>query len=219
VLSVGTNNQSTTFDGIIEDSTDPAFYGSLKKVGNGRLILTNANTYHDGTTVESGVLLANNLQVGGSATGAGTVFVTGGTFGGAGSVAGRVLVGTGSGSGATLAPGKSGVKPGTLTIQRRLILEADATYRVTLDSRTSSADKVAAFGASIREASILFNDIGTSVTPIGTVFTLIDNTASTPITGAFINLADGTTVIVGANTFQASYSGGDGNDLTLTVVP
>jgi len=54
--------------------------------------------------------------------------------------------------------------------------------------------------------------------PPGTVFTVIDNTAATPIAGTFNNLADGSTFTAGSNTFQASY-GGDGNDLTLTVVP
>ncbi len=53
----------------------------------------------------------------------------------------------------------------------------------------------------------------------GTVFTVFDNTAATPIAGTFSNLADGSTIRVGTNTFQANYEGGDGNDLTLTVVP
>ncbi len=53
----------------------------------------------------------------------------------------------------------------------------------------------------------------------GTVFTAISNTAATPIAGAFANLPDGSTFTVGRNTYQVSYSGGDGNDLTLTVVP
>ena len=35
----------------------------------------------------------------------------------------------------------------------------------------------------------------------------------------FSNLADGSTVTLGINKLQVSYSGGDGNDLTLTVVP
>ena len=34
----------------------------------------------------------------------------------------------------------------------------------------------------------------------------------------FSNLADGGTIVAGSNTFQADYEGGDGNDLTLTVV-
>jgi hypothetical protein len=39
------------------------------------------------------------------------------------------------------------------------------------------------------------------------------------IAGVFANVADGGTVTVGNNTFQANYKGGDGNDMTFTVVP
>jgi hypothetical protein len=37
--------------------------------------------------------------------------------------------------------------------------------------------------------------------------------------GTFANLADASTITIGSNTFRADYEGGDGNDLTLTVVP
>jgi hypothetical protein len=53
----------------------------------------------------------------------------------------------------------------------------------------------------------------------GASFTVISNTASTPISGTFANLADGAILTVGNTKLQASYEGGDGNDLTLTVVP
>jgi hypothetical protein len=53
----------------------------------------------------------------------------------------------------------------------------------------------------------------------GTEFTIINNTAATEINGAFDNLPDGSTLIIGSNTYEVSYEGGDGNDLTLTVVP
>jgi hypothetical protein len=53
----------------------------------------------------------------------------------------------------------------------------------------------------------------------GKVATVINKTADTPINGAFANLPDGAVVNVNGNNLQASYSGGDGNDLTLTVVP
>ncbi len=59
----------------------------------------------------------------------------------------------------------------------------------------------------------------TGIISTGTVFTLIDNTGAMPVNGAFSNLPDGSTISVGSNTFQANYEGGDGNDLTLTVVP
>jgi fluoride exporter len=43
--------------------------------------------------------------------------------------------------------------------------------------------------------------------------------AATPITGTFANLPDGAILTANGNNFQASYEGGDGNDLTLTVAP
>jgi hypothetical protein len=53
----------------------------------------------------------------------------------------------------------------------------------------------------------------------GTVFTVIKNTSGTPISGRFGNLPQGAIVTVKGNNLQASYGVGDGNDLTLTVVP
>ena len=50
------------------------------------------------------------------------------------------------------------------------------------------------------------------------VLTIINNTATTPIAGTFTNLPEGAQVF-GRRAFQVSYKGGDGNDLTLTVVP
>jgi hypothetical protein len=38
-----------------------------------------------------------------------------------------------------------------------------------------------------------------------------------PIIGTFANLPDGSIFAFGRNNYQASYCGGDGNDLTLTV--
>ncbi|MBA3833084.1 MAG: hypothetical protein H0X34_14550 [Chthoniobacterales bacterium] len=48
---------------------------------------------------------------------------------------------------------------------------------------------------------------------------MVENKTHQPISGTFANLADGAVVSVGGNQLQASYEGGDGNDLTLTVVP
>ncbi|MEO5754762.1 MAG: hypothetical protein ABIR38_08645 [Chthoniobacterales bacterium] len=53
----------------------------------------------------------------------------------------------------------------------------------------------------------------------GTSFTVISNTAPAPISGTFANLPNDNMLTVGPNTFQISYSGGDVNDLTLTVLP
>ncbi|MDQ3413948.1 MAG: hypothetical protein M3480_03075 [Verrucomicrobiota bacterium] len=75
-------------------------------------------------------------------------------------------------------------------------------------------------GVTINSGAMI-NLSGTIQGPLtqGTSLTLIKNTAATPISGTFSNLPDGGIVIVNGNNLQADYSGGDGNDLTLTVVP
>ena len=62
-------------------------------------------------------------------------------------------------------------------------------------------------------------DAANAILPSGIVFTVIGNPSRKPISGNLANLTDGRTITVGSNTFQANYEGGDGNDLTLTVVP
>ena len=107
-----------------------------------------------------------------------------------------------------------------MSLLSRLTFDAPATYKVDLDSGSATADKVVAFGLTIQSgAQIILADRGNSVLTHGLVFTIIDNTAAPPITGSFSNLPDGAFVSVNGNNLQASYTGGDGNDLTLTVVP
>ncbi len=53
---------------------------------------------------------------------------------------------------------------------------------------------------------------------IGTVFTLIDNDGTDPVTGTFGGLTQGSLLPVGSETFQISYTGGTGNDVTLTAL-
>jgi len=209
-LIVGRNNADTTFGGLIQNS------GSLIKIGGGTLVLASANIYTGGTVIERGRLLAHNST--GSATGAGSVQVNHGEFGGKGIVAGGVTIGDGSGPGAALAPGIRGT--GLLTIQSSLTFKENSRYNWNVEASSINADEVVAQGITI-EPEVLFAIVGRgNVTlPVGTAFTAISNTAATPISGTFSNLADGGTVTVGGNTFQATYEGGDGNDLTLTVVP
>ncbi len=127
-------------------------------------------------------------------------------------------MGTGSGPGAILGPG-NGTLPGILTIQNKLKFKGDATYKLLINSDTPATDQVAANGIKIGGAAIQLTDFGATVLPPGTGFTVINNTSASAIAGTFSNLADGSTIIAGPNTFQANYKGGDGNDLTLTVVP
>jgi hypothetical protein len=107
-----------------------------------------------------------------------------------------------------------------LTIQSTLTFNSNATYEVGLDTLGVIADRVVANGITIGGGAVFsFLARGHAALTTGTVITVIDNTAATPIAGIFSNLADGSNFTLGSNTFQANYEGGDGNDLTLTVVP
>ena len=212
-LSVGVTTLDTTFSGVIQDG------GSLEKIGSGTFTMTGANLYTGGTTVTSGTLVVGNAT--GSGTGTGVVAVDGGTLGGNGTIAGSVTIGTGSGAGAFLAPAHGGNKQLTLTIEGSLTFNSDATYTYTFKARgnRSKIDKVIANGVTIsRGATIALSGTAHGQLTQGLVLTLIKNTATTPIAGTFGNLPDSSIVNVNGNNFQASYEGGDGNDLTLTVV-
>jgi fibronectin-binding autotransporter adhesin len=212
----GSNDLSTTFSGTITDLDAPRTSGSLEKIGNGTLTLSGANTYDGGTTIEGGNLLINNRT--GSATGKGLVQVNAGGLGGRGTVGGAVVVGEGSGLRAALVPRRRGGKPDTLTIQSQLTFNSDGIYRCKLNTQSGTASKVVANGVIINAAQFsLLDCCGFSLSP-GTVLTVIDNTSADPISGTFSNLPDGGTITAGNNTFQADYEGGDGNDLTLTVL-
>ena len=72
-------------------------------------------------------------------------------------------------------------------------------------------------------------DSGATFTPVvsgskkmeaGLELVAISNTSANPIAGAFGGLPEGSVVTLGrGNSAQVSYSGGDGNDFTLPVLP
>jgi autotransporter-associated beta strand protein len=64
-LSVGNNNLSTTFSGVMQKG------GGLVKAGAGTLTLAGANTYTGGTMVTAGTLRVNNHTGSGTGTWAG----------------------------------------------------------------------------------------------------------------------------------------------------
>jgi autotransporter-associated beta strand protein len=211
-LSVGSNNLSTTFTGSIQEG------GTVIKAGTGTLTLTGANTQTGGTTINAGVLIANNRR--GSATGTGKVNVKAGTFGGKGIIAGAVTIGTGSGNGAFLAPSAASNQPLKFTLKNTLTFKADSTYTYKLNTRNTRADQVTAKGVTIQSgAQFNFEPVANKKLTNGTVVTVINNTAGTAISGTFASLPDGSTLTAGRNNYQVNYEGGDGNDLTLTVVP
>jgi len=218
-LTVGSNNVSTTFSGVIQDGGEnDGMGGSLTKTGTGKLTLTKANSYTGVTTINGGTLLVKNKT--GSGTGNGAVRVNTGTLEGVGIISGPVTVGNGTSSGAILLGGNSETSPGTLTINNTLTFNPMSTYNCVLNRTKGKASTLTALGVTINSgATFNFVDTTTGTLTVGTVFTVINNTSANPISGTFSNLANGSTFASNGNNFQASYTGGNGNDLTLTVVP
>jgi fibronectin-binding autotransporter adhesin len=194
-LIVGTNDADTAFSGEIQDGgLSGGSGGALTKTGKGTLTLTNASSYTGGTIIDKGALVITNRSD--SATGTGLVQVRAGTLGGRGTISAAVTVGS-EANAAFLSP-RSGKRPGKFTILSALMFEALATYEVDLDSTTTVADKVVAVGVIINSgAQSSFTDLGAGTLAQGTVFTVIDNTAATPIAGTFANLPDGSTLLSG----------------------
>ncbi|MDX3900374.1 MAG: autotransporter-associated beta strand repeat-containing protein [Sphingobium sp.] len=92
--------------------------GSLVQAGPGTAVLTAANSYAGPTTVSAGALYVSGDQ---SAARGGTS-VNAATLGGIGTIGGDV-----SFTGGTLAPGDTGIEPGTLRINGNLGLSAGTT--------------------------------------------------------------------------------------------
>jgi autotransporter-associated beta strand protein len=217
-LSVGSNNLSTIFSGLIEENSE-GMAAALTKIGHGILTLSSENTYTGGTTIEGGKLVVANQS--GSGTGTGPVSVDRGKLGGTGIIAGETRIGTGSGTGAFLAPAAGTTVQATLTIQSALTFNSDATYAYTFRANRNRAetDEVIANGVTINSGAMIeLNGHTRGAVTQGMVLTLISNTSADPISGTFSNLPDGSIVTINGNTFQANYEGGDGNDLTLTTV-
>ena len=171
-------------------------------IGSGTLTLTDsASTTFSGSISGSGTI-----------AGGGTYTVaSGATLSGNSTFSTAVTVQ----SGATIAPGNS---PGTISTGN-LTLASGSTATMEVDGTTAGTgyDQINVTGTvSISNATL---NVVVGYTPTaGDSYVLINNDGADPVTGTFSGLAQDATITVGGRTFQISYVGGTGNDVTLTAL-
>lgn len=114
----------------------------------------------------------------------------------------------------TLAPGNSPgcLSAGNTTLNGNFDVELGGTTACTEYDQLTVTGTVDISGSTLNLSR--YNDFRPVV---GNTFTIISNDGSDTITGTFSGLAQDATVTVNGYAFQVSYTGGDGNDVELTV--
>jgi len=150
----------------------------------------------------------STLQVNGSYLNA-TVSLSGGKLTGTGKVKEVQNV-----SGGILSPG---APVGTFTISKDLTFSSTNIFSTQINgSAAGSFGQLSVAGlVSLNSASL--NIPAASNLSVGQKIMIINNGASSSISGQFQGLVEGASIAVGAVTFSISYKGGTGNDVVLTV--
>ena len=194
-------------------ATDAKRRMNLEKTGLGRLTLAVSSSAPIGTaTISNGSLLVSGSLV----PTAGLTVSPGATLFGSGGNLGTVTLGTNGASPPTTgtldlgrnatpqqihATGFTGTSTGALQLE---LDGPDVTYsHMTVSGLIDLAD------------TMLYATVGVTPQP-GDRYTIVDNTGANPINGTFLGVAEGTRVVLDTHQFIVSYTGGDGNDVTLT---
>jgi fibronectin-binding autotransporter adhesin len=185
-----------TFTGAIDGS------GGFHKTGNGLFVMTGVNGYTGPTTVNGPLTVLGSI-----ASSAVTVGISG------------RLDGTGT-TGPLTAQADSLIQPGNLgpgqLTTGALALMAGSTLRVELNGPVPALYDRVRVNGSVTLGGTLVLAPGFTPSP-GQVFTIVDNDDTDPVIGTFNGLPQGAIVVMLGTSYRISYTGGGGNDVTLTA--
>jgi fibronectin-binding autotransporter adhesin len=226
VVDPGSNNQTwnltldgngtgvVTLSGVLSSGNGQRDY-ALTKNGNTTYVLSGANTYDAGTTVNFGALYVNNTS--GSGTGTGSVTVNGGTLGGSGTASGAVSLGAGS----SLSPGAFGAASTAIFHTGNLTLSSSSVFVLDLNGSVvgSGYDQVSVTGTVNINGAILSLNPSNSLN-VGDTFYIVANNGVDAVTGTF---SQGASITSGNEVFSINYAAnfggvGAGNDISLTLI-
>lgn len=190
----------------------------------GQLFIGHSNGTGELNVSNTGTIVNNSLQVGVTG-GSGQVTMTGGAIhtgtmnlvNGAFDMTGGVLsattyIGDLTQDGGTTSPGSS---PGLMTINGNYSLNGGDLF-IELAGLTAGTeyDQLAVAGDVSLAGGLTLSLLPGFMPTVGDIFTIIDNQGPNPVSGNFL---EGTLISAGGYDFDIDYTGGDGNDVMLTV--
>ena len=189
------------FDGAVNG------LGNIVKNGTGRMEINGAMPQGGGVSVNDGTVLCNHISMGKP------VNVHGGRLGGNGTAA-NVTVDNGG----AVEPGLNG--GGTLTVTGSVSLNATASARFFIATAGAGGyTRIASAGGFTAGGGALVLTFAAGYQPsVGAVMTLVDNQSANAVSGTFAGLPEGGTRTQGGVIYRISYTGGTGNEVTLTAI-
>ena len=190
---------------------------SLTKTGPGRLYLTGPiNTYGGATIVNDGALFMNSPSTFNYSTSA--VVNAGGTLAGSGVVGSLTC-----NAGGTVAPSAGPDMPAGLLVNGRVTLQSNSVLRILLNGTTPGSGysqlKMTNSGLQVFLNSPTLELVPMFTPAIGDVFVIFDNQTGFGQGGpGFNGLPQFGTFTSGDFLFRINYSGGNGNDVTVSRV-
>lgn len=123
----------------------------------------------------------------------------------------------------TVSGGTLTVAGGTLAVDRLvsgidgLNLSGDALLRLRVNSAAGAEYGKFTVNGNVVLSGDLLIDVESRISS-GAVLTIVEKTTAGAVSGTFTGLLEGSVVNVNGNDFKISYTGGDGNDVTLTAL-